>query len=66
MGRYQAKDIWGYAPSFTSPEETSTHIFVTPNKSKSYYIQYLLSRHGTSRGVRQPIGHVLKGIYNTA
>jgi len=48
MGQYQAKGIWEHAPSFTSPAETLTNISVTPNKSKSYYIQYLISgHHGT-------------------
>jgi len=51
MGRYQARVIWRHAPSFTSPAETSTDISVPPNKSMSYCIQYLLSSHGTSRGV---------------
>jgi len=51
MGRYQARGICRHAPSFTSPAETSTNTSVTPNKSKSYYIQYLLSGHGASRGV---------------
>jgi len=49
MGPYQAKGIRGHDPGFTSPAETSTDIFVTANKSKFYYIHYLLSRHGTSR-----------------
>jgi len=34
-GRYQARIVWWYAPSFTSLAETSTDISVTPNKSKS-------------------------------
>jgi len=52
----------GMASSFTSPTENSTDISVTPNKSKSCYIQYLLSGHGTFRGVRQPSGNVLNEI----
>jgi len=46
----------------TSPAETSMDSAVTTNKSRNYYTQYLFSGHGTSRGVRQPIVHVLKGI----
>jgi len=66
MGRYQARRIWSYTPSFTYPAESSTDICVTPNKSRSCYIQYLLSGQVPTAVYGRPSGHVLNGINHTA
>ena len=66
MGRYQARSIWGYAPSFPYRAETSTDNSVILNKSRSYYIQYLLSDQVLTAVHGRPSGHVLNGINNTA
>ena len=50
----------GMPPSFTYLAETSTNISVIPNKSRSYYIQYLLSGQVPTAVYGRPNGHVLK------
>jgi len=42
--------------SFTHPAKTSMDISVTPSKSKSYYIQYLLSGQVPTAVYGRPIG----------
>jgi len=53
--------------SFTSLAETfRVRISITPNKSISFYAQYLLFGCGPTAGYDRPIGHVLNEISNNA
>ena len=61
MGLYQ-RASGGMLPSFTSPAETPMNIFITPIKSKNYYIHYFLSGHDISRGVRHSTDHCWKEL----